>query len=91
VHAQPIGSELGAQSSSQIAIDLDDGEPLDPLQKWPRQRTKPGTDFDHVVVGRRIDCGDDAVDVVAIDEEILAKTLARRVAGRSHMRVRRGP
>src|SRR5580765_5986506 len=52
---------------------------LDALEQGARQRTQARPNLDYVVVGPRIERGDDALDVMPIDQEVLAETLARDV------------
>ena len=74
----------------EVAIAFDDGEMLEALQQWNRQCAESRPDLDQVVVELRIDGGDDAVDVVPIDQEILTEALARDVTGRVNPRSSRG-
>ena len=52
---------------------------IDPFQQRPRQRAATGADLDQAVVALRVDGGDDAPDVVAIDQKILAEAFAGTV------------
>jgi hypothetical protein len=80
VQHQTIGRELADNARREVAVDLDDGKPAYSLEQWSSERAKAGADLDDVVVALGIDGGDDALDVVRVNQEILAKPLARDMA-----------
>jgi hypothetical protein len=70
---QPIGREFRSEARREIAIDLDHREPASALKQRAGQRTQAWSDLYQVVAGARIDGGDDALDVVAVDQEVLTE------------------
>ena len=48
------------------------------LKQRPRERTKARADLDEVVVRVQMQRGDDPIDVMPIDQEMLAEALARK-------------
>src|SRR5437588_6054377 len=71
VHRESIGREFGDHPGGEVAIDLDDGETAYALKQRPRERTKARADLDEVVVRVQMQRGDDPIDVMPIDQEML--------------------
>lgn len=84
VKRETLGWEFVDQARREIAVDLDDGKPAYPFEQGTRERAEAGPDLDYVVVALRVDSGDDAVDVMAINQEILAKPLPCDVPARGN-------
>jgi hypothetical protein len=61
----------------------------DALQQRVRQRTQARSDLDEVFTRLRIQRSDDPLDVVPIDQEVLAEAFARDVALRRSCALRR--
>ena len=70
------GGMLGRHSRGKIAVDLYDGEPPDAFEQWARQCAQAGADLDEIVIRPRVERCHDALDVMAVDQEMLAETLA---------------
>jgi hypothetical protein len=86
MESQAIGCEFRGEARRQIPIDLDHCEAPGALEQRPRQRAKARADLYQVVAGTRIDGGDDAIDVMAVDQEVLAEPPPRdMVAGASSL------
>jgi hypothetical protein len=70
---------LSGQPCSEVAIDLDDREALEAFEQRAGERAQPGPDLDDVVIRLRIERSDDALDVMPVDQEMLAEALACKV------------
>ena len=77
---QRIGRELRAQARREVAVDLDRRDAPGVRDEARGDRGQPGADLDDGVARARRDGGDDARDVMRIDEEVLAEATARDVA-----------
>ena len=80
MESQAIGCEFRGEARRQIPIDLNHREAPGALEQRPRQRTQARADLHQVVARMRIDGGDDAIDVMAVDQEVLAEPPPRDMA-----------
>jgi hypothetical protein len=70
---------LGRHSRGEIAVDFDDGQAPDALKQRPGQRAQARPDLDYVVVRSKVERRHDALDGVAVDQEMLAEASPREV------------
>src|SRR6185369_9858277 len=81
VQREPLGREFGGERRGEIAIDLDDGQSVDPVQQRPGQCAQARADFDEALASLRCNRLDDALDIMRIGQEMLAEPLARAMGG----------
>ena len=77
VELEALRRKLGGERGGEIAIDFDDGQPVDLGQQRPRQRAQSRADLDEALAALRCDRLDDARDVMRIGQEMLAEPFAR--------------
>jgi hypothetical protein len=81
VQREPFRREFGRERGGEIAIDLDDGQAVDPVQQRPGKRAQARADFDEALASLRCDRVDNALDIMRIGQEMLAEPFARAVRG----------
>jgi hypothetical protein len=63
----------------QVAVQLDDGQPAQPLHQRLRQRGQAGADLHHGLARLRGDLAHDRVDDAAVRQEVLPEAFAGNV------------
>ena len=81
MHGQAFGRELGAKTSGEVAIELHHLQMRELFQQRSSQGREAGADLDQGVGGLGADGRDDALDDLAIVQEVLSETLACLVRG----------
>ena len=79
VHDELAGALRARSRSSrdQVAVDLDDLEPLAALEEGQGERPAPRADLDDAFAGLRVDRRDDSREDARVMQEMLAEALAR--------------
>jgi hypothetical protein len=81
VQRKPLRREFDGERRGEIAVDLDDGQSVDPIEQRSGQRAQTRADFDEALASLRRDRLDDALDIMRIGQEMLAESLARAMRG----------
>lgn len=68
-----LGDELGAQKANEAVVQFDGDHTASLGRKPMRQDAEAGADFEDNILRRQIRRGDDAVQVMLVDQEVLAE------------------